>query len=279
MFGGPNSNLEATEALLAEAARLGVPPQRVICTGDVVAYCADPVATVRLVREAGIHVVMGNCEESLAADADDCGCGFAEGSTCAGLSGRWYAYARKRLSEADRAWMAALPRRIDFRMAGRRLTVVHGTPSTINRYVFASTPAAEKLTEIAGTGSDGVICGHCGLPFSELIPDRAGSRLWLNAGAIGVPANDGTPRVWYALLSPSTDGILAVHRPLAYDHRTAAAKMRANGLPEEYAQALETGLWDNCDVLPSAETQAQGQPLAPPALTWPHRSVEGAMAR
>jgi len=73
VFGGPYSNLEAARAIRAEAARLGVPPARTICTGDVVAYCADPGATVALVRDWGIAVVMGNVEESLGAGAGDCG--------------------------------------------------------------------------------------------------------------------------------------------------------------------------------------------------------------
>ncbi|MGC8470117.1 MAG: hypothetical protein ACP5NI_09465, partial [Acetobacteraceae bacterium] len=42
VFGGCASNLQATEALFAEARRLGVPPARMICTGDIVAYGADP---------------------------------------------------------------------------------------------------------------------------------------------------------------------------------------------------------------------------------------------
>lgn len=65
MFGGCYSNLEATVALRCEAERLGIAPHNTICTGDVVAYCADPVATVDEVRDWGVHVVMGNCEESL----------------------------------------------------------------------------------------------------------------------------------------------------------------------------------------------------------------------
>jgi hypothetical protein len=72
IFGGPYGNLEATHALLDEAARLGIPPGRIVCTGDVVAYGADPAASVDLVRAAGIHVVMGNCEESLASAAAMC---------------------------------------------------------------------------------------------------------------------------------------------------------------------------------------------------------------
>src|SRR5260370_40490830 len=73
VFGGPYGNPEATRALLEQAARLGVPGERMVCTGDVVAYCADPAATVDLVRRSGARVVMGNCEESLAARNGDCG--------------------------------------------------------------------------------------------------------------------------------------------------------------------------------------------------------------
>ena len=85
VFGGPYSNLEATEAILAEARRRAVPPSNIVCTGDLAAYCADPQAVIDLVRNARILVVMGNCEESLAAGAADCGCGFAEDSACAAL--------------------------------------------------------------------------------------------------------------------------------------------------------------------------------------------------
>ncbi|MEE3500553.1 hypothetical protein [Acidiphilium acidophilum] len=37
VFGGPYSNLPATRAVFAAAAEHGIPPGRMICTGDVVA--------------------------------------------------------------------------------------------------------------------------------------------------------------------------------------------------------------------------------------------------
>ena len=61
-FGGPYSHLQATEAMLAEARRRGIAPGNIICTGDVVAYAANPEETAQLIRGAGIHVVAGNCE-------------------------------------------------------------------------------------------------------------------------------------------------------------------------------------------------------------------------
>ncbi len=126
VFGGPYSNLEATRAVLGEAARLEIAADRIICTGDVVAYGADPAATVELVRGSVRHVVMGNCEQSIAAGSADCGCGFPTGSTCERLSAAWFAHATRELNADARAWMADLPRRIDIEMGSYRLAVIHG---------------------------------------------------------------------------------------------------------------------------------------------------------
>ena len=264
VFGGPCGNLEATEAVLAEARRLGIPPGRTICTGDVVAYCADPQATVDAVRGAGIPVVMGNVEESLATNSDDCGCGYVEGSTCDILSLQWFGYARAAIDDEARAWMAALPRGLRFDLGGRRLLVVHGAPSAIGRNVYGSDPDHELAREIDASGCDGVIGGHSGLPFTRIVDGR----LWHNAGVVGLPANDGTPRGWYSLLSRENGGIAVELRPLDYDHAGAAAKMRARGLPEAYAEALEGGLWPDMDVLPAAERARKGIAISPRRVIW-----------
>lgn len=264
-FGGPYSNRQALEALLAEAARLCIPPARMLCTGDVVAYCADPTATLDLMIAAGIPTVMGNCEESLAEGAADCGCGFEAGSACDLLSRGWFAHADRQVTPVHRAWMAALPRRIDVTLAGRRLAAIHGGATSINRFLFASTPDATLAGEIAEMGAEGVIAGHCGLPFTRLVEGR----LWHNAGAIGMPAHDGTPRAWFSLLTPSPEGLRIEHHAFAYDHAAAARAMRDAGLADGYAAALETGLWPSEDALPPAERVRRGQPLAPPPLFWP----------
>src|SRR5205085_3979920 len=196
VFGGPYSNLEATLAVLVESRRRAIPSERVVCTGDIVAYAADAVATTAAVREAGVWAVMGNCEESLAAGAEDCACGYAEGSACDRLASEWYAHAHRTLDAQSRSWMGALPRRFTIEIGGRRLAVIHGGVRQINRFVFASTPEPVKRREIAGLAEDGVIAGHCGIPFTEVVAGK----LWHNAGAIGMPANDGTPRVWFSLL-------------------------------------------------------------------------------
>ncbi|CAH0299502.1 metallophosphoesterase [Roseomonas sp. CECT 9278] len=266
VFGGPYSNLQATQAMLAEAARRGIPARRVICTGDVVAYGADPGACTDLVMASGIHVLMGNCEENLAAGARDCGCGFDDGTACDLLSRAWYAHADRHVTQAQRAWMGARPRRLEVALPdGRRLAVLHGGSQAISRFLFASTSEAVLAEEIAATGCDGVIAGHCGIPFAR----RVGRALWLNAGAIGMPADDGTPRAWFAVLSPAATGLRAEILPLSYDHDAAAAAMRAARLPEGYAAALSSGHWPSGDVLPPTEQARRGTPLAPVSIDWP----------
>jgi predicted phosphodiesterase len=271
VFGGSYGNLEATAALIAAAQRLGIPGGRVICTGDVVAYGADPQAVVDLVRSWGCAVVMGNCEESLALDAEDCGCGFSEGSACAVLSAQWFSATRRDLDADARRWMGTLPRRIDCTIAGRRLAAIHGSVSQINQFVFASTDAAEKTRQLDLAGADGILAGHCGVPFTQVIDGR----LWHNSGALGMPANDGTPRVWFSVLTPDDDAIAVSHHAIEYDHRAAAEKMRARGYPGAYADALGSGLWPSCDILPAQERALRGHPLAPGHHVWPHRPEGG----
>jgi predicted phosphodiesterase len=264
VFGGPYSNLEATRAVLIEAARLAIPADRIICTGDVVAYGADARATVELVRNAVGHIIRGNCEQSIAVGSADCGCGFPAGSTCERLSTVWFAHATRELNADARAWMAGLPRRIDIKIGDYRLAVIHGGLEIVNRFIFASTSPAIKFTEIAGAGVDGVIGGHCGLPFTQTI----NGRLWHNAGVVGMPANDGTPRLWFSLLRAEADGIAIEHRALSYNCARAAEKIRDAGLPQEYAMSLETGLWSSCDVLPCEEIHERGVVLKPGCVFW-----------
>jgi hypothetical protein len=101
----------------------------------------------------------------------------------------------------------------------------------------------------------------------ELIDITIGDRLWHNSGVIGMPANDGTPRVWYLVLTPTKDGVSISHHALNYDH-AAAARMRAEPLPAGYAHCLETGLWRSLDVLPGQEKAATGGALQEHDVSW-----------
>nr|CAA6821091.1 MAG: Diadenosine tetraphosphatase [uncultured Thiotrichaceae bacterium] len=258
VFGGNYSNLQATQAIQAEAARRGIPAERVICTGDVVAYCGQPEETTQLMREWGAPVVMGNCEESLGFDAEDCGCGFEEGTACAVLSDSWFNFSRNRVSDVSKAWMRALPRTVSFELGGKCFQVVHGGTTVINRFVFASMPDQVFQAEFADVEADVVIGGHAGIPFAR----RYEQRYWLNAGVIGMPANNASTGTWYMLLSEVDGAVQVSWHALEYDAVAAQAVMRECGQDNAYAKALLTGLWPGLDALPETEQQQTGQPLS-----------------
>lgn len=271
VFGGPYSNLHALDALLAEAGRLGISPGHMISTGDLVAYCADARGVVDRFRETGIRFIRGNCEDQIAAGATDCGCGFAPGGECDRLSSDWFAHAMRELDDERRAFLRAAPDRLDIVLNGLRIAVVHGAASQQNRFVFASTPARVKAHDLDLLDADAIFAGHSGLPFSQSVDGR----LWHNAGALGMPANEGDPRVWFSLVSAGEEpGALNIeHRALSYDHEGASVAMARAGLPPEYARTLVDGLWPNCDSLAADEAAAQGRRLQPARLHFA-RSVE-----
>ncbi|MEL7461443.1 MAG: metallophosphoesterase [Pseudomonadota bacterium] len=250
LYGGPYSNLQATRAVFAMADVVGIAPPARICTGDVVAYCADPVDTARLVLAEGGALVAGNCERQLAAGAQDCGCGFDGGSTCDILSKGWYPHALRALMPHDdiRAAFAAAPDIAVFAQGAKRFAVIHGGLSDIARFIWSTSPDAVfaeeiALIEAAAGPIDGVIAGHSGMAFTRSV----GRHLWINAGVIGMPANNARQSTAFAILENASPRI----GKLSYDAETAAAAMVAAGLTQGYDAALITGLWPSEDVLPS----------------------------
>jgi len=187
---------------------------------------------------------------ALGEDADNCACGFQNGSTCDVLARSWYEHARGQMNEALQSWMRDMPSHLTFSMSGKRVRVVHGSPGQVNRFMWQSLPMVDFARELGHACADVVVAGHTGLPFTHRLPD---GRVWHNSGGLGMTANDGTSRVWYSVMTPGRKGSEFTHGVLEYDHAKAARKMREAGLPEGYATALETGLWPSLDILPKEE--------------------------
>ena len=249
IFGGPYSNLHALDALLAVAKAQNIPTQNIITTGDIVAYAADGRICISRIRDAGIHVVAGNCEKQLAEGADDCGCGFEEGSTCSILSRGWYAHALATIPPEDRAWLGKAPDFLTFENQGKRCGVIHGGVSNIAKFLWpvssdddlnAEWSELEKLTGPL----DMIIAGHSGIAFQRQLSRGT----WINAGTIGMPENDGKPETSYVILDGSNARICR----LAYDHEGAARAMETAGLTQGYHEALRSGHWPSEDVLPAS---------------------------
>lgn len=258
VFGGAYSNLQSIKKLKQIADDLSIPSSNVINTGDVVGYCAQPEEVVQLNKAWGIHTIVGNVEVQLRENQLDCGCEFREGSRCDVFSSQWYPYSQSKLSKGSIEWMKTLPDFIEFEYLNHKGFVLHGSYFETAGYIFKSTNWEEKERNFKTTNSDLILAGHSGLPFN----DSKENKHWLNAGVIGMPANDGTDRVWYLILDTNEKGeLIFEHHSFTYDNEETFDLMKVNQLPREYAETLKTGLWDNCEILPEIETKAQGVKL------------------
>jgi len=248
VYGGPYSNLQALESLIAWADENGFEPSQRLCTGDIVAYCAQASECVALFRAKGGRTIKGNCELQLGTGQGDCGCGFDAGTACDLLSKGWFPHAESSVTDTQRAWMNGLPDWLGFRLNGLRYVVVHGGATNVSRFLWPVSANIEFRCEIeeieAAIGPvDGVIAGHSGIAFERLIDGVH----WINAGAIGMPQNDGNRQTRFATLGETG---VRFHR-LEYDVEAAFGAMQKAGLRQGYETCLRSGYWPSEDVLPA----------------------------
>jgi len=237
-----HSNLEALEACLRHAGAQGF--DQLAFLGDLVGYGADPCAVIERVAleaERGAVVVKGNHDEAVQR-LDN---GLNEHAL------RAIEWTRTRLAPDHLAFIEQLPFMVT-RDDG--LCFVHASACEPQAwtYVTDDIAAARSLAAVASTW---IFCGH--VHDQALYYQGAGRRLmafrpspgvtipvgahrrWLAiAGSAGQP-RDGNRAAAYALFD-SVRANLVFHR-VPYDHATAAAKIRAAGLPEVLAGTLERG--------------------------------------
>lgn len=239
-----HANREALAACLRHAAGQGV--GRLVFLGDLVGYGADPgwvVETVRArVAQGEAIALLGNHDEAAVSPRGPVGMN-AEAAAA-------IAWTRERLDPEAVAFLASLPLVAE---DGERL-YVHADASAPTRWRYVADAEAARRS-LDATAARIIVCGHVHVPAlygltatDKLIAHRPvpgvavpllRPRRWLAAlGAVGQP-RDGDPRACYGLLDTERSELAWMRVP--YDAATAAAKIRAAGLPESLAARLERG--------------------------------------
>ncbi len=253
VFGGVYSNALALRATLEDARRRDV--DAVFCLGDLGGFGPHPDRVYPLLRDAGVLVLQGNYDESLAMGRTDCGCGYTDprDNHFARIS---YAYTFSRTSGDNRAWLGTLPHRRRVQLGDHRVLMCHGSPRVINEFLWESTaPTGLLRAFLREANADVLLCTHTGIKWHRPLRDAAHA---VNVGVIGRPENDGTANVWYTVLS-ATPELEVEFVPVPYDAETLAREMEAEKLPAEFVETIRTGWWTTClENLPAKE-RARGK--------------------
>lgn len=240
VFSDVHANLEALEAVVADAARHR--PDAYVCLGDIVGYGPDPNECVERVRALRARAIAGNHDRAAVGEVD-----LETFTPVARAAIEW---TQAMLEDDTRQFLASLPLRIET----PSFLAVHGSPrDPVEEYIFDLPTALAVFS-----GSEFALClvGHTHIPGVFILAPDGGvgarpltpeepirmaetSRYILNVGSVGQP-RDGDPRASYLLLDDAerTGALRRLDYPVAATQR----KMTQRGLPLVLADRLSAGL-------------------------------------
>jgi diadenosine tetraphosphatase ApaH/serine/threonine PP2A family protein phosphatase len=238
LFSDVHSNIEALEAVLADASTRGF--DRAVCLGDIVGYGADPEACTS--RVSGLPqgaAVLGNHD---AAVIDLRGRGDLNPVAREGVK-----YSEKKLSAKSIDYLGTLPLVFD---SSEVFVACHASPQKPHEWPYILDPP-EAREALRATTRPLIFIGHTHYPLlhdgfarsvtlsaGAAVKVRAGERYIVNVGSVGQP-RDGDPRAAYVIFD-DVERAVRLFR-VRYDVDTAARKILDAGLPEILADRIRRG--------------------------------------
>ncbi len=234
VFGDIHANLPALEAVFADMAARGL--DNFYCLGDLVGYGVWPNEVIAMIRERNIPTIMGNYDQGVGIDSDDCGCAYRTPEAQA-LGERSIAWSNAHTSAENKAYLRGLVSSIPLQLGDLKVLLVHGSPRKVNEYLYEDRPEAgmERLMDAAGV--DVLVCGHTHLPYHRVL---GSGRHVINAGSVGKP-KDNDPRACYITLAAEGRELAVEFIRVPYDVEKAAQAIEATEMPHEFAEMLRQG--------------------------------------
>jgi predicted phosphodiesterase len=248
-FGGVYNNYLALAVAIADARSRNV--DAMYCLGDLGAFGPHPDRVFPLLHEHNVQCLRGNYDDSIGRGLDDCQCGYTDerDNYFAKIS---YDYTLQNTAEENRRWLRTLPGEIRLSLGKQSVLMCHGSPRTMNEFLWESTTSTHFLDHLADEHqADVILATHTGIKWQR---ELSGGRRFVNVGVLGRPENDGTTNVWYTILSAGPAGVEVEYVPVEYDHERLAREMGEERIPEQFQATVLSGWWTTClEILPAKE--------------------------
>lgn len=235
IFGDIHANLPALEAVFDDMNRRGL-NANLYCLGDLVGYGTYPNEVINLIRERQISTIMGNYDQGVGHDSDDCGCAYKT-DLAKQLGEQSIAWSNAEVTGVNKTFLRQLKTQISLELGGLKILLVHGSPRKINEYLYEERTDAslERIMDMIDV--DVMICGHTHLPYHRILPS---GRQVINAGSVGKP-KDNNPNACYLSLSVENKHLNVEFVRVAYDIEKITQSIEATSMPNEFAQMLRDG--------------------------------------
>ena len=236
-----HANLPVLQAVVDDLRRADAiePFDGVYCLGDLGGYAAQSNEVQDLIMERGYPTIMGNYDEGVGFEREDCGCHYTKPFEIE-MSNISFLWTRTRTTGAHKEWLRTLPREIRVVAGGQRLLLCHGSPRDTTEYLF-ETRSDGYLGQFTAGGTadalaDVIAFGHTHVPYHRVVDNVH----FINAGSVGRP-KDGDPRAGYCILTLDGENAAAEQVRVPYDVELACARLVAAGLPDYFAAYLRSG--------------------------------------
>ena len=233
IFADIHGNVLALDATLTDLQRDGY--DHLVCLGDAIQGGPQPEQVVARLRSLGCPVVLGNADAYLLTGEE------AETAPIADARRRRLSATRDwsltRLSDADRAFIAAFPMTFDLDLPGDlRLRCAHGTPRSFDGILLPTSPDADFAASLAPDGRTLHVGGHTHVQFVRQFPDRT---FFANPGSVGLAWRHGQPPgilyadPWaeYAILDITDGRVELAFRRVPFDVAAYRAIIGTSGTP------------------------------------------------
>jgi putative phosphoesterase len=229
IFSDVHSNIHALTKVLEDIENQGI--QDIFCLGDLVGYGPHPNEVIELIRSRKIPTIMGNYDEGVGFEKGDCGCAYTswEEIENGNVSIEW---TTQNTSRENKKFLQGLLEKIDLKVEGKKVLLVHGSPRRINEYLYEDRPEKSIKRIVESINIDVLGCGHTHIPYHRKINDIH----VVNPGSVGKP-KDGDPRACYALIEVGGN-VKVFFRRVEYPVEKVAKKIVKVGLPIAYAEDL-----------------------------------------
>ena len=184
------SDVHCNESGLLRALDILGNVDELICLGDSIYEYRFSNEVVRLLRDRGAHMILGNHEE-----------GFLGPQGTRARQSDW-------IDRSLLQWLAEQPKQLDLTIGGKKLLVVHSTPwEPSGAYVY---PHSSLLARFGEADADFILYGHT---HHQLIR-RVGKVLVINPGSAGEARDPGNGRrLSCAVLDTVTDEVVLTDYP------------------------------------------------------------------
>jgi putative phosphoesterase len=231
VFGDIHGNIEALRAAHEAAVRAGA--EKIYHLGDLGGYSPFVNEVVDFLIEHGIAGVQGNYDETVAKDAEHCGC-KAEDPVQEEMANRSFAWTKEHSSQKTKEFLGNLSAEITFTVHGRKVALFHATPRKNNLYWYEDRPEKFFREMAAKTDAGVLIYGHTHKPYRKDFENK----IFINAGSVGKP-KDGDPRACVTIVEITADNVKVDFLRVPYDVNKAAEAIVASGLPPYFAERLK----------------------------------------